>query len=129
MMLRAGRTVDRIRKIRSNGYGSVQRTAVSGRSSAALPTRRSPVLSAVLRAACAALVIVPGCGQAPSVNILGSFFPAWLISIITGVVLTVLARQVFIATAIAPYLRPATLVYPSLACLFTFATRLILFAS
>ena len=44
---------------------------------------------------------------APSVNILGSFFPAWLISIVTGIVLTVLVRQVFVATRIAPYLRPA----------------------
>jgi hypothetical protein len=29
---------------------------------------------------------------APSVNILGSFFPAWLVSIVIGTVLTVLAR-------------------------------------
>ena len=39
---------------------------------------------------------VSGCGVVPSVNILGSFFPAWLISIVTGVVLTVLTRQAFL---------------------------------
>ena len=83
--------------------------------------------AAVRRAACAVLLLMSGCGLAPSVNILGSFFPAWLISIVTGVVLTVLVRQVFVATKIAPFLRPAGLVYPCLACLLIFATWLVLF--
>ena len=77
----------------------------------------------------AVLVLMCGCAIAPSVNILGSFFPAWLISIVTGVVLTVLVRQVFVATKVAPYLRPAGLVYPCLACLLIFATWLVLFGN
>lgn len=89
----------------------------------------SSVTTAVRRAACAVLVLLPGCGLAPSVNILGSFFPAWLISIVTGVVLTVLVRQVFVATKIAPYLRPPGLVYPCLACLLIFAAWLVLFGN
>jgi len=40
------------------------------------------------RTAAGILVSVVGCGVSPSVNILGSFFPAWLISIIVGIVLT-----------------------------------------
>src|SRR5438876_10643941 len=36
--------------------------------------------------AAAILIALPGCGVAPSVNILGSFFPAWLICIVAGVV-------------------------------------------
>jgi len=87
----------------------------------------SSATTAARRAACAMLLLTSGCGLAPSVNILGSFFPAWLISIVTGVVLTVLVRQVFIATKIAPYLRPAGLVYPCLAGLLIFATWLVLF--
>src|SRR5712664_406285 len=79
--------------------------------------------------AAAILIALPGCGVSPSVNILGSFFPAWLISIVTGTVLTVLVRQVFVATKIDPNLRPAALVYPSLAFLLTFATWLVLFGS
>jgi len=86
----------------------------------------SSVTTTVRRAVCAALVLMSGCAFAPSVNILGSFFPAWLISIVTGVVLT---RQVFIATKIAPYLRPAGLVYPSLAALLIFAAWLVLFGN
>src|SRR5215470_6738805 len=58
---------------------------------------------------------LPGCGVAPSVNVLGSFFPAWLICIVVGVVLTILTHQVFVATEIASDLRPAALVYPCLA--------------
>ena len=74
-------------------------------------------------------VLVPGCRLAPSVNILGSFFPAWLICIIVGVVLTVLTRQVFIALGVASDLRPAGLVYPCLGGLWIFATWLVLFGS
>ena len=66
---------------------------------------------------------------APSVNILGSFFPAWLISIVIGIVLTLLVRQVFVVTKVDASLRPAALVYPSLTCLLTFATWLVLFGS
>ena len=75
------------------------------------------------------LLLTSGCGLAPSVNILGSFFPAWLICIVTGIALTVVVRQVFIATKIAPYLQPAGLVYPCLGCLLIFATWLILFGN
>jgi len=75
------------------------------------------------------LLPLAGCGAAPSVNILGSFFPAWLICIVTGAVLTVLVRQLFVATQIAPHLRPTGLVYPSLVALLTFATWLLLFGN
>lgn len=85
--------------------------------------------TAVRRAAWTVLLLTSGCRLAPSVDILGSFFPAWLISIVTGVVLTVLVRQVFVATKIAPHLRPAGLVYPCLAALLIFATWLVVFGN
>ena len=65
--------------------------------------------------------------MAPSVNIFGSFFPAWLISIVIGLVLTAIVRQVLVATNTAGYLRPAGLAYTSLALLIIFATRLLVF--
>ena len=65
--------------------------------------------------------------MAPSVNILGSFFPAWLICIVIGLVLTVIVRQVLVATNTADYLKPAGLGYTSLAFLLIFATWLIVF--
>jgi hypothetical protein len=72
---------------------------------------------------------VSGCGVVPSVNILGSFFPAWLISIVVGVVLTVLTRQAFLIAQVAPDLRPAAVTYPCLILLWTLATWLVVFAS
>jgi YtcA family len=81
------------------------------------------------RLAVVILLPLPGCGVTPSVNILGSFFPAWLICIVIGVVLTILTLRVFVATEIAPYLGPAALIYPCLAGLWIFATWLLLFGS
>ena len=79
------------------------------------------------RAAVASALLTSGCHLAPSVNILGSFFPAWLICIVTGIVLTAVVRQLFVAAGIAPYLQPPALVYPCLGFLLIFATWLVLF--
>ena len=79
------------------------------------------------RLACLGALSATGCALAPSVNILGSFFPAWLISIVTGLVLALIAWRVLIATGVAPYLTPAGLVYPCLAALLIFASWLVLF--
>ena len=65
--------------------------------------------------------------MAPSVNILGSFFPAWLVCMVIGLVLTVIVRQVLVATDTAHYLKPAGLGYTSLAFLLIFATWLVVF--
>jgi hypothetical protein len=76
-----------------------------------------------------AILSLSGCGVVPSVNFLGSFFPAWLISIVAGVMLTVLTRQAFLIARIAPYLRPAAAAYGCLILLWTLATWLAVFAS
>ena len=70
-----------------------------------------------------------GCAVVPSVNILGSFFPAWLISIFIGVVLTVLTHQAFVIARIAPYVRPAAAAYVGLILLWTLTAWLVVFAS
>ena len=81
------------------------------------------------RTAAGILVSVAGCGVSPSVNILGSFFPAWLISIIVGIVLTVVVRRVLVAIDVAAHLEPAPLVYPCLVGLLTLATWLVVFGN
>lgn len=81
------------------------------------------------RVAVAILPLVVGCGVAPSVSIFGSFFPAWLICIVIGVVLTILTRQIFVATKIAPHISPAAIVYPCLTAAWIFATWLVVFQS
>jgi hypothetical protein len=76
---------------------------------------------------CVGTLFAAGCALSPSVNILGSFFPAWLISIVTGLVLALVVWRVLVATGIAPHLTPPGLVYPCLAALLIFATWLVLF--
>jgi hypothetical protein len=75
----------------------------------------------------AILLPLPGCGVAPSVNVLGSFFPAWLICIVVGVVLAIVTWQAFVAMKIASHLGPTGLIYPCLAALWIFATWLLVF--
>jgi len=104
-------------------------TAITSRPKAAKNNHRGRCTRQAGRPAVAILLPLPGCGLAPSVNILGSFFPAWLICIVIGVVLTILTRQVFVAMKIASHLGPAPLVYPCLAGLWIFATWLLLFGS
>ena len=74
------------------------------------------------------LLVAPlllGCSQAPSVDVLGSFFPAWLVCFLVALVLTALARLALSRLRLKAAL--PMLVYPSLAALFTFMLWLIFF--
>jgi hypothetical protein len=55
----------------------------------------------------------------PQINILGSFFPSWMLCVLIGIVVALLGRLLFIRTGIDPYVGPRALVYPSLAILVT----------
>jgi NhaP-type Na+/H+ or K+/H+ antiporter len=72
-----------------------------------------------------AAFLLTGCGRAPSFDVLGSFFPAWLVCLALGVVLTVAARWLLSRLHIVIAL--PVLTYPSLAALFSFAFWLALF--
>ena len=70
-------------------------------------------------------LVLTGCGRAPSFDILGSFFPAWLACLALGLLLTVIARWLLLRFNIV--LALPILTYPSLTALFTFALWLIFF--
>ncbi len=72
-----------------------------------------------------AALLLADCSRAPSFDVIGSFFPAWLVCLIVAIVLTVLARWLFSRLRIA--LAPPILIYPSLTALFAFALWLIFF--
>jgi hypothetical protein len=55
----------------------------------------------------------------PQINVIGSFFPSWMLCAAIGIVAAVLARQVFLRVGIDSYIGPRALVYPSLALLVT----------
>jgi len=59
-----------------------------------------------------------GCSRAPSFEILGSFFPAWLVCLALGLLLTVAARWLLLRVRVV--LAVPILTYPSLTALFTF---------
>jgi YtcA family len=63
-----------------------------------------------------------GCSDnehSPTVDILGSYFPAWIICIVLGLMLTLIARQILIGLKLNAHLRPAPLVYISMLVSFT----------
>ena len=55
----------------------------------------------------------------PQINVIGSFFPSWMLCAAIGIVVALLARGLFIRAGVDPYLGPRALVYPSLAILVT----------
>ena len=70
------------------------------------------------------LLLLIGCGRAPTFDILGSFFPAWLVCLVAAILLTVLSRELL--RRYVEIVWPIV-VYPSLTAVFTFALWLILF--
>jgi hypothetical protein len=68
-----------------------------------------------------------GCQQAPSFNILGSFFPAWLLCLTSGILLAVGTRFLLLAVHLEEALSPPIVMYPCLAALFTFGLWLLVF--
>ena len=66
-----------------------------------------------------------GCQRAPSFDVLGSFFPAWLVCLGVAMVFTVFARWMCLRLRIP--LAPPILIYPSLTALFTFVLWFICF--
>jgi hypothetical protein len=55
----------------------------------------------------------------PQINVIGSFFPSWMLCAGIGIVVAVIARQVFLRVGVDSYVGPRALVYPSLALLVT----------
>jgi len=72
-----------------------------------------------------AALFLTSCGRAPSFDILGSFFPAWLVCLALSLVLTAAARWLLARSHIVIAL--PVLTYPSLAALFSFAFWFTLF--
>jgi hypothetical protein len=71
-------------------------------------------------------LLLAGCGRrAPSFDLVGSLFPAWLFCLAVAILLTILARWLFLHLRVA--LAPPILIYPSLTAAFAFALWLIFF--
>ena len=62
-----------------------------------------------------------------TVDILGSYFPAWMVCIISGLTLTLIAHWIVQARNLKPYIGPAPLIYSCLMIIFTFATWILFY--
>ena len=62
-----------------------------------------------------------------TVDILGSYFPAWMVCIVSGLTLTLVAQWIVQACNLKPYLGPAPLIYSCLMIIFTFGTWILFY--
>jgi YtcA family len=84
---------------------------------------------AVTVASFAGTLLVAGCSRAPSFNILGSYFAAWIVCGVIGILLAVAVRLFFVRINLEnELLAPLILVYPCLTAFFTFTLWLVFFS-
>ncbi len=70
-------------------------------------------------------VVLAGCNAAPSQNVLGSYFPSWMLCALAGIGLTIVLRQILVASGLDKALPVPLLVYLAFTVAFAFATWLI----
>ena len=62
-----------------------------------------------------------------TVDILGSYFPAWMVCILSGLALTLIAHWIIQVRNLKSYIGPAALIYSCLMIIFTFATWILFY--
>ena len=55
----------------------------------------------------------------PYINIIGSFFPSWMLCALIGIGMALFGRWLFVRTGLDPYVGPPKIIYSSLAILVT----------
>jgi YtcA family len=74
------------------------------------------------------IAFLAGCSRNPNVEIVGSYFPGWMLSLATGVVLTLGAHTVLRRQGLDRTVGPPALIYPGMVVLFTCLLWLCFFA-
>ena len=75
--------------------------------------------------AAAAFALLSGCSSAPSRNILGSYFPSWMICVLVAMCLTIVVRAVLAKVGIEDELPVPIVVYLAFTLAFSFALWLL----
>jgi len=68
-----------------------------------------------------------GCGHAPNIDIIGSFFPVWMLCLALAIGLTFGARMLLVRYKLEGQVGPLALFYPCAVLLFTSLLWLIFF--
>ena len=89
---------------------------------------RTPLKSNLQTGVVLTALFLTGCGRAPSFDILGSYFPAWLICILTGIVGASLVKLALIRVHKAQLIRWTIVAYPCLAASIAFTLWLLIFS-
>jgi hypothetical protein len=81
-----------------------------------------------LTSALALCLLCTGCGRAPSIDIIGSFFPVWMLCLASAVVLACILRIVLLRLQFESEIGPVALFYPSVVVFLSCLLWLIFFS-
>ena len=62
-------------------------------------------------------LLCTGCSRAPAIDVIGSFFPVWMVVITISVILASLLRWFLLRRQLEPALEPVALFYPAVVLL------------
>jgi hypothetical protein len=62
-----------------------------------------------------------------TIDVLGSYFPAWMVCILSGLTLTLIAHWIVQVRNLKSYLGPLPLIYSCVMIIFTFATWILFY--
>jgi YtcA family len=72
-------------------------------------------------------LLCTGCNHAPSIDIIGSFFPVWMLCLTLGIILTFVVRYLLVRKQLETEVGNLALFYPCVVVLFTCLLWLIFF--
>ena len=70
---------------------------------------RTPAFSLGFAGFC---LLCAGCGRAPAIDVIGSFFPAWMVCLIASLVFASLLRLYLLRRQLEPAVEPVAVFYP-----------------
>jgi hypothetical protein len=74
-----------------------------------------------------ASLVLSGCGRAPSIDVIGSFFPVWMLCLTISVALAFVIRYLLLRYKLESEVGPLAIFYPSAVILCTCALWLIFY--
>ncbi|MCQ8240750.1 YtcA family lipoprotein [Rhizosaccharibacter radicis] len=72
-------------------------------------------------------LMLPGCTGAPAMNVVGSFFPAWMLCALIGIASAVVLRQVLMLCGLESYVVAPLLTHGAVALAVTLSVWLLFF--
>jgi hypothetical protein len=72
-------------------------------------------------------LMIAGCARAPAIDVIGSFFPAWLVCLTVAIIFAGALRLILLRRQLEQALEPVALFYPAVVVLVTCLLWLIFF--